>query len=134
MKVRFKTREITEGLISKYDNPLLAKQDFHLDIGSDYLVFGLYIQKNGAIVIDCLNKYRHLRDYPLDLFEVVDNRVSKYWEMNISKNGDTTFLPNEYYENEYFHDDLSEDIPEVVAKFHDLVKRMTEEQISNIDV
>ncbi|MFC3813336.1 hypothetical protein [Lacihabitans lacunae] len=127
MKVKFKTKEITEALIIKFNNPFLAKQGFSLDIGEEYLVFGLYIEKNGAIVIDCLNKNNHLHNYPLDLFEVVDNRVSKYWKMKIRENGEITFLPNEYYENEYFHDDLSEDTPEIVEQFHDMIKRFQEE-------
>jgi hypothetical protein len=127
MKVKFKTNEITEALIEKFDNPFLSEQGFSLDIGDDYLVFGLYIKKNGAIIIDCLNKYNHLHSYPLDLFEVIDNRISKYWIFRVRENGVISFLPKEYYDNEYFHDDLSEDDPKIVLQFHDLIKRFKAE-------
>jgi hypothetical protein len=131
MKVKFKTKQITNELVAKFENPLLLKQDFHLDIDACYIVFGLYIRKNGAITIDCLNKYDHLRDYPLDLFEVVDNTVSKYWLMKTREDGGVSFMPKEYYDNEYFHDDLSEDDPEMIRQFVDLVKRFKIEQAEN---
>jgi hypothetical protein len=124
MKVRFKSKEITQSIMKKFNNTLLIKQDFHLDIGGDYLVLGLYIQLNGAIMIDCLNKYGHLGNYPLDLFEIIDGRASKYWHMKVHESGEISFLPKEYYDNEYFHDDLSEDVPEIIMQFQDLLRRL----------
>ena len=77
--------------------------------------------------------YSHLSNCPIDLFEVVDNRTSKYWRFGKSKLDDITFLPEEYYNNEYFHDDLSEDNPETVLQFHDMVRRFKEENQFDIN-
>lgn len=127
MKVTFKTKEITEDLVKKFANEQLLHQDFHLDINDTYLVFGLFIKNNGAVIIDCLNKYNHVHSYPLDLFEIEDGKVSKYWIMKVNKNGEIQFSVKEFYDNIYFLDDLSEDIPEVVSQFQDLLKRMQNE-------
>jgi hypothetical protein len=132
MRVRFLGIDNLNILKTKYLD-FNFNQDFHFKKDEVYLVLSIRVSQNGAI-IDCLNMYGHISFAPIDLFEVVDNNVSRYWRIKIWEDNEISFSPKEYYENEYFHDDLSEDIPEVVAKFHDLVKRMTEEQISNIDV
>jgi hypothetical protein len=128
MRIKFIGKNVTETIRTKYpDNQILIDHDFHLDIGETYLVVAIYINKKNGIIIDCINKYGQIGYYPIDFFEITDSRVSKYWVMKIKENGDITFYPKEYYENEFFHDDLSEDIPEVVEQFHDLVKRFKEE-------
>lgn len=128
MQVQFLGNKITDQIRLKYpDNQILIDQDFHLDQGKHYFVLALLIKRNGGIIIDCIGKHGHIGYYPIDFFKITDGSVSKYWLMQINQNGDITFYPKEYYENEYFHDDLSEDDPEMVRQFHDLVKRFKEE-------
>jgi hypothetical protein len=128
MKVQFLGKKITENIRTKYlENQILIDQDFHLKIGKQYTVFALIVKKNGAIIIDCLGEYGHIGHYPIDFFKIIDNNVSKYWLVKIKENGNLTLYPKEYYDNEYFHDDLSEDDPEMIRQFHDLINRIQEE-------
>lgn len=128
MIVKLKNKAISENLILKYCNELSKDREIHLDLDADYLVICLYINNNGSVLAFCLNKYEHIAEYPLDLFEIKDNSVSSYWLMKFKENGDITFFPKEFYDNEYFLDDLSEDDPKTVLQFHDLINRLKAEQ------
>jgi hypothetical protein len=127
MIVKYLGSNLTVEVKKKYDLVYNLNQDYHLDIDQNYLVVALIIKKNGAIILHCINKYGHIGYYPFDFFQIVESKVSKYWFIGNNSHGDITFLPKEYYENEYFHDDLSEDDSETVRKFHDLVKRLRAE-------
>ncbi|WP_306353312.1 hypothetical protein [Flavobacterium sp. '19STA2R22 D10 B1'] len=103
-----------------------SKMEGFLNIGDEYIVYGLTMQKNimyVQIYID--NK---LISIPIELFEVIDSRVSRYWLVTYT-NITTRFWPNEFYQ-EYFHDDLFEEVPETVSKFND-VRNKIENEFNN---
>jgi hypothetical protein len=66
---------------------------------------------------------------PLCLFNIIENRISRYWKFQVWDNGDILFWPNSFYKP-YYHDDLTEGNPEVVADFLK-VKRLIDEEASS---
>ena len=91
-----------------------GKQNFWLEIGKEYVVYGLRILQ-GSIWVELVSDTNYLYSVPLCLFEVVDKKVSKYWEIGLRKNN-IYFWPNSFYK-EYYHDDLFEGVPEVLENF-----------------
>lgn len=95
-----------------------GKQDFGLKKGNIYIAFGLYYNEgNPWVDIVCEEtKTPYLHPVPLMLFDIIDGRPSKYWDIRMDKNGDMIMRPPSFYK-EYYHDDLFEEIPEVVEDF-----------------
>ena len=97
------------------------KQAFGVTVGNVYLVLALefHIKLPGfgtGVMIQFLDDDGHIGFAPLFLFEIVDGRPSKHWECRFRENGSLTLQPPSFY-REYYHDDLSEDVPEVVEDF-----------------
>lgn len=96
------------------DHFIPGKQEFHLDIGREYIVFGLQIL-SGEPWIEILSDSGYLRSVPLCLFNIIDGHISKLWEIRY-KDGFLTLWPAAFYD-EYFFDDLIEGTEEIVDKF-----------------
>jgi len=92
-----------------------GRQEFHLVLGEEYVVFGLSIL-GGAAWVDLVTDSEYPVPVPLCLFEITDGRVSQYWEARFYEDGDLTLWPPSFYK-EYYHDDLSEGVSEVVEDF-----------------
>lgn len=90
------------------------KQVFHITTGKEYIVYGLSIM-DGVPWVEIITDYGNLASVPLLLFQVLDHRVSKYWEMR-EKDNYLLFWPSSFFQA-YFHDDLSERVPHVVEDF-----------------
>jgi hypothetical protein len=90
-----------------------SKMEDFLNIGDEYTVYAVTVQNTMTYVqIYIDNK---LISIPLELFEIIDARVSKYWLVSYT-DSTTRFWPNEFYQ-EFFHDDLFEEMPEILSKF-----------------
>lgn len=103
-----------------------SKMKDFLNIGDEYIVYGLTMQN--TIIYVQIYIDNKLISIPIELFEIIDSRVSKYWLVTYT-DITTRFWPNEFYQ-EYFHDDLFEEIPEIVSKFND-VKNKIENEFNN---
>lgn len=127
MKARFITKDISDVVKEKYKNSIYLKQDFSsLTIGDIYIIMGIELHDNGLILFHCYNPLKpYIVMYPSILFEVVDNKVSKYWKIDIHPLS-ISFFPEEFY-IKYFHDDLSEGVADIRQKFNNLVSLMLEE-------
>jgi len=99
--------------LGKYYYP--DQQTFGLTIGKEYVVYCLEIH-GGMAWVDLVSETNYLFPAPLCLFEVVDGRVSKYWELRLGEDDSVLFRPPSFFK-EYFHDDLAEGVPEVVEEF-----------------
>src|SRR5713226_5879907 len=53
---------------------------------------------------------------PLCLFDIVDPRVSRHWEIRVSEEGTVRLWPSSFY-REYYHSDLSDRDPKIVKDF-----------------
>lgn len=96
-----------------------GKQTFPVELGKEYTVFGLY-SEGGTPWIN-LELSWYLCSVPLCLFEIVDARVSRTWEVRLADDGSLAMWPPSFFQ-EYYFDDLFEGVPEVVSDF-ETVKR-----------
>ena len=96
--------------------------------GKEYTVLGLSFVNhsnymNGAIArIKFCNM---IYDIPLCLFEIIDTRPSKFWQAQFG-NGCLFLWPKEFY-RDFFDEDLSNDVPEVLEIFKKVVYMMERE-------
>ena len=93
-----------------------------LTIGKLYTVLGMFFAPQlmdyfaGQPAVEIKDDVGNLSSCPLFMFEVVEQTPSKYWKIKYSESGNLTLYPESFYQ-EYYHDDLSEGIPEVEADF-----------------
>jgi hypothetical protein len=126
-----KLRGIAENLTKEQEDNLRKKvhrsviETGHcVEVGREYLAYGLMIW-NGEPFVEIYWDRGYVIMELLCLFEIIDNRASKYWKYK--SDDDAVFLWPELFYTEYFHDDFSKGIPEVVEKFTTLKKLMDEE-------
>ena len=105
-------------------------QAFHVSPGKEYTVLGLDLSvrsvlQGTGVWVHLVTDYGNLAWAPLVLFEVLDARVSRYWMAHPSAHGLTLWPPALY--QEFFHDDLSEGQPVVVAEFKRVVEELEAE-------
>jgi hypothetical protein len=96
---------------------------FGVILGREYIVFALTIvvepdASGRGLFLDHLTEtnYGNLVRTPACLFEIVDGTASRYWEVRVREDGTVTLWPPSFY-REYYHDDLSEGLPDVVEDF-----------------
>jgi hypothetical protein len=129
MRVRCVSTYPNEEQILRLGKGFYRDQAFHIEVGKDYVVLGLAFSADSGIpFIALVGKYGKLSHAPLCLFEVTDARVSSYWEVRVMGNGAIVFWPHSFF-REFYHDDLSELVPEVVADF-DRVRATMEAEAS----
>jgi hypothetical protein len=117
MKVKCISRLPTEEQAVKLgEHYRHGKQDFHLQIGKEYIVYGISILR-GIAWIELASDTGYLYSVPLFLFEITDERVSKYWKVRMDKDGDLMLWPSSFY-IKFYHDDLAEGVPEIVEDFN----------------
>ena len=96
-----------------------------LTVGRDYLVYGIAFH-NGGVWFHVLNATGSwLFDAPIELFEVLDPRVSRHWRLG--QRDDRVLLYPELLLGDYLHDDLSEGVPDVVRRVRELTTVMEAE-------
>ena len=107
--------------------------DFHITENKEYLVLGIRFLLDSSVgrcsMVEISSDYGHLSSVPLFLFEIIDSSVSKYWKIKIFNEFTITLWPEAFY-REYFHDDLSENIEEVVNDFK-RIKLLLEDELKN---
>jgi hypothetical protein len=117
----------------------LRDRTFQVTVGKEYIVFGLTI----GIEPDYAGRglfIHHLSDSPLGyvvstpacLFEIVDGTASRYWEVRLHNQGTITLWPSSFY-REYYHDDLTSLVPEVIQDFERVRKTIEAEALGRAD-
>lgn len=101
--------------------------NFHITIGNDYIVFGLRFNGvNNGCFVQILSDYNHLIEVPILLFDIIDSRSSGFWEIKLFSEGSITLWPPSFY-REYYHDDLFEEVLEIVEDFKKVNQQITTE-------
>ncbi|RKR84189.1 hypothetical protein BDD43_4416 [Mucilaginibacter gracilis] len=119
MKVRCNSVKISDSNLHTLGKNAAAKNHFNITIGKEYVVFGLIFGFDDwgcGCFAQILSDYDHLIQVPIILFDIVDNRISNYWDLRKSVDGNITLWPSSFY-LEYYHDDLFEEVPDIVADF-----------------
>lgn len=100
--------------------------------GTEYVVLGLIYKPSlssyaGKPVVEVRNDAGGLSSLPLFLFDITDHSASKYWKVRFNEDGCLALLPESFY-SEYFHDDLSEGVPEVRKNFDEVCQCLENER------
>jgi hypothetical protein len=95
-------------------------QDFHVTPGKEYVAIGLNFSVESnvhgtGVWVHLVTDYGNLGWAPLALFEIIDPRVSRYWVARRVEGG-VTLWPESLH-REFYHDDLSEGVAEIVSDF-----------------
>jgi len=110
--------------LGRYFKP--GAQEFPVEIGREYLAFGLRLW-GAAAWVDIEVDAGYLVSVPLCLFVVVDAKVSKTWTIRLHDDGDVALMP-EAFHTEYFHDDLIEGVAAVQIAFNEAKRQLLAEQ------
>ena len=125
MRLRCKTAVPSREELVKLGPPWATGQAvFHAVIEREYLVFGLSVF-GGNLWADVLAEGGYLVCYPFFLFDIVDGRVSRYWEAVASP--DVFRVAPPLLHGEFFFDDLLENVPAAEEAFEILRKQMEDE-------
>lgn len=120
-------QEKLPGIVNRY---YPGKMGFDVNIGDEYVVYSMSIL-DGAPWIDVYGKgIDCIHSVPLCLFEIIDGTVSKYWVAKIVDDGILLLWPPSFYAP-YYHDDLTDDVKEVVEDFNRVQKLIIEEAYQN---
>ncbi|EPS8495175.1 hypothetical protein ACVH8U_004141 [Yersinia enterocolitica] len=97
-------------------------------VGETYTVLGIHTQAGyyAGTMLHMPSPGGYIIPTPLCLFEVIDDRPSRYWRIQKYDDYHITLWPEEFYQ-EYFHDDLSDGVPEVIEIYNSVVKRLEKE-------
>jgi hypothetical protein len=101
-----------------------ANTQFSLTVGQTYLVYGITVHLGYLWYYLCDDDFTYFPVWnPSPLFEIVDHRVSKYWEINYSPDGrgesDSGIIVGypEWARDPYYYEHLSDNRAEEVEIF-----------------
>jgi hypothetical protein len=109
-----------------------GQMEFNVQIGQEYVVFGISFLTGAPWIFILSQSKTYTYLVPLCLFETIDGRVSKYWVAKVDQDGDFFLWPPSFYQP-YYHDDLSEGVPDVAKDFQRVRQLIMEENSSNIE-
>lgn len=92
----------------------------YLSIGSIYWVYGIRFTKNVTYVH--IYEGNHLIEVPIQMFHILDSRISAIWNVKIWENREVTFWPELFYKDDFF-----ENFSEHEQKERELFKRLISE-------
>jgi hypothetical protein len=100
--------------------------------GKEYIVLGVTYAcgstaPGGVPIFEIENDAGSLSLVPAFLVEIIDSSASRYWQFRFGDGGILEFLPPSFY-RPYYHDCLSEGIPEFVRDFREVCARFREEE------
>lgn len=104
---------------------------YQLSVGTLYTVLGITLAVHSRIfgsatLFEIRDDAGRCYSIPACLFDIVDARPSKFWRVRKRGELDVALWPEEFY-REFFHDDLSEGVPDVVSAFANVVRRLQSE-------
>jgi hypothetical protein len=104
---------------------------YQLSVGKEYTILGVLFVVQSSIfgsepLFDIQDDMGFCNSVPACLFEVADARPSRYWRAKRVGSFDLALWPEEFYQ-EFFHDHLSNGMPDEVEIFKDLTQRLKSE-------
>ena len=109
----------------------LSDGELNLEKSKEYLVLGIIYRDSFPWCFLCLDDDDdYPTAYPLELFKVVDDKMSSYWRLSYFKNSngdmEKSFLFSEWAEDPLFYEKLLDDDPQtinVLRKYRKLMCR-----------
>ncbi|MCC3411537.1 MULTISPECIES: hypothetical protein [unclassified Microcoleus] len=100
------------------------KIELPLTVGKEYVVYAIRLWQGIVWYYICDDNYSYYPiQTPAPLFEVVDNRVSKYWRFMLNPNGVLRFVFEQWLNDSCFYDKLT-DQEEAEVEIFDKVKEL----------
>lgn len=105
-------------------------KQFDVDIGKEYIVYGMTLYMSYVWYYLCHENYIYYPFWhPSPLFDVVDNRLSKYWIFSFERGKDkhttyTNWVYPEWANDPYYYDKLTDGDEEEVEIFRRYKKLM----------
>ncbi len=126
MKVICRSTEVTREQREEMGQPDDTSR-YYLDVGKTYTVmgFGCGAGVDGGAVLFLPGEH-YLLPVPLCLFDVVDERPSRYWVARKNSEHTLSLWPVELH-IDYFQDRLSDFEPELIPIYQELCARMESE-------
>jgi hypothetical protein len=129
MKVRCISTYPNEEQLRRLGPHFNRRQTFGVSVGTEYLVLGIAVILESSsygtgFYVNIQEDNGHFVHVPLCLCEITDGRLSKHWRAKVWEDGEVTLWPPSFY-REYYVDDLSEGVSDVVADFR-RVRRLLE--------
>jgi len=116
-----------EHLPENYIDPARGytkKVELPLTVGKEYVVYAIRAWQGVVWYYICDDNYSYYPiQTPAPLFEVVDSRVSKYWQFMLDPNGVLRFAFEQWFTDPYFYDKLT-DQEEAEVEIFDRVKEL----------
>lgn len=124
ISIRSELRESSS--MSKHVNP-----EYQISIGKEYTVLGVTFLARSPVygsmtILMVQDDAGRCIDVPSPLMEIVDPRPSQYWRARGFDDASFMLWPEEFYED-FFYDNLSEGVPEVVRTYKQVVRRLDAE-------
>ena len=119
MKIKCIKEKLDDDQLSILGEYAHAKNSFSISADKEYIVFGLTFEFGDlghGCFVQILSDNNHLMHVPMVQFVTTDDRVSKYWEIKSYSDGGVTLWPPSMY-REFYHDDLTEDVIDVIEDF-----------------
>ena len=109
------------------------RSEYELTVGRLYTVLGISFQSvspfNRGTAFLLRDDIGRCAFVPICMLEISNATSSKYWAVRAINEFDCCLWPEEFFP-EYFHDDLSDGVPEVVAVFDGVCRRLDLEEAS----
>lgn len=99
---------------------------YPFSVGEIYTVLGIHTQLGYYSGIILKIHVMYPVPAPLCLFEIIDERVSSYWKVKKLSEYELALWPEEFYQD-FFQDDLTTGVPEVVNIYRKVLERLEKE-------
>ncbi len=134
MKVRCIRNTPTNEELQRLGFDQRIEHRFYVTPHQVYPVLGMtFLTESSAlgagVTLEIIDDFDRWALAPLILFEIIDPRPSRYWLARRLGNGDLALWP-ESFSRDYYHDDLTDGVPEVVADFR-RVRALLEAEFSD---
>ncbi|MDF0554534.1 hypothetical protein [Kamptonema sp. UHCC 0994] len=107
------------------------KIELPLTVGEQYIVYAMREWQGKVWYYICDNNYSYYPiQTPAPLFEVVDNRVSKYWRLMFDANGVLRIAFDQWFTDANFYDKLTDQEEAEVLIFEKVKELMDAEALS----
>lgn len=121
MKVQCLARRASEDQVKQFNLDPRIGHVVHATPGRLYTVlaltaYGVPSPVRSGVYLDLVDDYGRWSENPMFLFELVDNRPSKYWVAKKFPDSTLALWPESFY-RECYHDRLTDGEPEYVDDF-----------------
>ena len=131
MRVRCISERPSEQQAMEIGCRLPDNEWYPITAGKEYVVLGLHLLVGTSaygkgVFVEVPGDHGYIGFAPLCLFEITDAHASRFWEVRIGEEGSVSMLPRSLFEPSY-NEDLSENVPGVVADFERVVRLLESE-------